>query len=145
MRGDLALGALRGGEHRALVRLCQRPVYRERAGLQVHVIPVQPQELALPHAGVDGQHEQGLQALAPACFEEPAGLLGRERRDLHLLGPGRLHLLAHVTWDQAIGDGLLGRLVERDVDVLDGAGREPAVQLLPIEPKERRLNGHPLL
>jgi len=79
------------------------------------------------------KHEQGLQALAPACFEEAAGLLGRERGDLPLLRPGRFHGLADVARYQAVRDCLLERLVERDVDVLDGARREPAVESLSVE------------
>jgi hypothetical protein len=71
---------------------------------------------------VDGEHEQGLQTFALAGFEKAPSLLGRERRDFPFLGTGRLHGFAHVARYQAVRDRLLERLIERDVDVLDGAG-----------------------
>jgi hypothetical protein len=45
----------------------------------------------------------------------------------------RLEGLLGVAEDKAISDGLLERLVKRDVNVLDGARREPGIKLLAIE------------
>jgi hypothetical protein len=83
---------------------------------------------------VNGQYEQGLQALALAGLEEAPRLLGREWGDLPLLRPGRFHGFARITRYQAVRDRLLERLIERDVDVLDGAGREPTIEFLSVEP-----------
>jgi hypothetical protein len=55
---------------------------------------------------VDGQHEQGLQALALTGFQEAAGLLRRERADL-FLDLRHPHALGGVAGDEAVLHRLL--------------------------------------
>jgi hypothetical protein len=86
---------------------------------------------------VDSEDVEGFESVSPHAFKQL----------LHLLGGQRPYLLPDLRWydrfggvaqDEAIGDGLLERLVKRDVDVLNGAWRESSLKLFALKAADMR-------
>ncbi len=85
-----------GGEYRAALRCRQRAPHLQHSGLKVDVASLEAEQLALPHAGVDGEDVERLQAIVTGGIEQPACLAGRERPHLLWGGPGSLDGLGRV-------------------------------------------------
>ena len=79
----------------------------EQAALKVHVLPLEAQKLAFPHAGVDGQHVEGINTIAARRFEQGLCLLPIQGGDLFALDLRGLDGIAHVAGEQAIKHRLL--------------------------------------
>src|SRR5215204_5431627 len=84
---------------------------------------------------MDGQHVQGLQALASCCLQERATFFGVERLDLlsRSTYPRRLHAGRGVARDQAVRDGLRECLTQHDMHLFYRRRREVRTALLPVE------------
>src|SRR5215208_464552 len=125
LHGSTTAFGLRSPKHRATLRSGQRAPHLQRSGLKVNVAPLEAEQLALPQPGVDGEDVEGFEPVAPHGLEQ----------HLHLLCGQRLYLLFPDLWwpdslggvarNEAVGDGLLERLVQSDVDILNGTGRKP--------------------
>src|SRR5215210_6868692 len=111
--------ALGSDEAAAATCLRQATANFERGirAFEIHVFPLEGQQLALPQAGGDGQYVEGLHAVASHRIEERSYLVSRE--GLHFLAAGswRLHGRGGVPRDQTVVGGLLERLAERAVYV----------------------------
>src|ERR671921_527677 len=77
-------------EHVALFGQGERTLDLQRTGLQVHVFPKQPQQLALPQTAVYGQNVKSFETVLMYGFEESLGLLRGKGIDLLVLGPRSL-------------------------------------------------------
>jgi hypothetical protein len=55
----------------------ERALDPQRTGLQVHIFPTQPQQLALPQAAVYGQNVKGFEAVPAYGFKKCTRLIGR--------------------------------------------------------------------
>src|SRR5215212_1548561 len=73
--------------------------YTEYAALEIHVLPLEGQELALAQAGSDGQDVEGFEPVAAGSFEEAASFL--RAQGLYLLSsvPGKLYPGHRITGD----------------------------------------------
>src|ERR687897_697734 len=124
------LSKLHAAPRAARLRRCE-----EGAVVEVHVVPLQPEQLSLTEAGVYSQHVE--------CFESVPGLVRHLKQELSLLRRERVYLFAgRLRWlhglggipgYQAVHHRLLEGLVERGVDVAYRAGRRSRLQLLPVE------------
>src|SRR5919112_1177774 len=121
--------ALGGHEAAAAARLRQATANLERGirAFEIHVFPLDGQELALPQAGGDGQYVEGFHSVSLDRIEECPHLIPGE--GLHLLSAGlwRFHGRGGIAWDQAIVSSQFERLAERAVDVQYGSGSEPGI------------------
>jgi hypothetical protein len=57
---------------------------------------------------------------------------GREGPDFFLVDLRGFHSLADVAWNKTIVLGLLKRLMERHVDIVNGTWSQPRIQLLTV-------------
>ena len=132
--GAAAALGLRRGKDRAALRGGQGAPHLQSPGLKVNVVPLEPEQLSLPQPGGNGQDVEGFEAVALRA-PRTASLTcsGGQRSHLFPAYLRRLDGLGGVARDKAVRDGLLERLVERDVDVLDGARRESGIKLLAVE------------
>lgn len=72
--------------------------------------------------------------MVAACrFEKGAGLLGREGSYFLLLRAWCFHTRGHVARDQPICNRILEGLVQRSVDVPNGAGVQSGIELLSVQ------------
>jgi hypothetical protein len=110
------------GESGTSLCSCQGAPYVQRPGIKVDVVPLEPQQLTLPESSVDGEYVEGFETISAGCVEQHLDLLGGQRAYLLPAHLWRLDGLGRVARDETIAHSLLERLVERDVDVLDGAG-----------------------
>jgi hypothetical protein len=90
-------------------------------------------QFAPPEPGGNGNDVQGLQSVTARDFEQGPNLLAVQGPYLLSSGLRRLYRSGGVAWDQPVGGGLLEGLAELAVDVQDGAGREPTIQLISVE------------
>ena len=116
--------ALRGFEAAASPRLRQAPADLERRilTLQIHILPLEGQELALPQAGSDGQYVDSLHTVSRYRVQERTYLVPGERLYLLSAGLWRLHGRGGVAWDQTVVSSLFERPAERAVDVQHASG-----------------------
>src|ERR671921_737619 len=126
---------LRRCEDGAVLGYGERPADLEGAVVEVHVVPLQPEQLSLTEAGVYRQHVEGFKAVPRLArhLKQELGLLWRER--VHLFA-GRLrwlHGFGGIAGYQAVHHRLLEGLVERSVNIADSAGRRSRLQLLAVE------------
>jgi hypothetical protein len=98
--------------------------------LQIHVLPLERQELTLPQAGGDGKYVEGLQTVARYRAQERPHLVSGE--GLYLLSAGlwRLHGRGGVARYQAVVGCLFECLAKGTMDVQNGAWGQPTIQLL---------------
>jgi len=61
----------------------------QRARVEVHICPAQPEQLTLTHARSDRHHVQGFEPVALDRLEEPPALLGTEHLELPAHAPRR--------------------------------------------------------
>lgn len=81
-------------EHESLPALSlQRAADRDRRGGDVHVAPLQPEQLALSHPGCERQHVEGMRRMLSRGDQERVDLLRDPDRHLR---PGRLRTLRAV-------------------------------------------------
>src|SRR3712207_3028370 len=64
-----ALG-LGGDQLGASLRRGQGAPYLKRPGFEVDVVPLEPEQLALPEPGVDGEHVEGFEAVSAGRVEQ---------------------------------------------------------------------------
>src|SRR5919112_3803588 len=126
---------LRRCEDGAVLGYGERPADLEGAVVEVHVVPLQPEQLSLTEAGVYRQHVEGFEAVPGLVrhLKQEIGLLWRERVNLFAGRLRWLHGLGGIAGYQSIHHRLLEGLVERGVDVADCAGRRSRLQLLAVE------------
>jgi hypothetical protein len=127
-----ALGLGRGKDRAALHGGKGAP-HLQSPSLKVNIIPFEPQQLSLPETGGDGQDIEGSEAVTLRGLEQCLHLVRTQRSYLFAPYLRRLDDLSGVARDEAVGDGLLERLVKSDMDVLDGARRESIIKLLAVE------------
>jgi hypothetical protein len=150
--------ALRSYEAATAACLRQATANFERRirAFEIHVFPLEGQELALPQAGGDGQYIESLHTVAFDSFEERPHLIPGEGPHLLSAGLRRLYGRGGVAWDQTVVSSLFERFAERAMDVQHASGSEPGIQLLPVEgahvigreglepdPAQRRAQMHP--
>src|SRR5215210_2576217 len=121
------------GEYRAALRRRQRAPHLQRSGFEVNVAPLEAEQLSLAKPSVNGENIEGFEPVVPNCFEQ----------HLHLFCGQRSYLLLPDLWwpdrfggvarDEAVGESLLECLVKGDVDILNGAWREPSLYLIAVE------------
>lgn len=97
-------------------------------GRQFHVLPVQARHLALAQAAVKRRQVKRFEPVTGRGVEERPRLVGRQRRHLEAGRAGRLHEGADVASQQPPFDGLVERLSQDAVRVLDAAGRQPGAR-----------------
>nr|WP_266096265.1 hypothetical protein [Rubrobacter tropicus] len=108
------------------------------ARVEVHVGPLEPQQLALTQAGVQGDDVQRLVTRAPRGVEQDAYLDGGER--LNAVRPSLAAATGPLAFrdiavDQVVAHGLRESLLQGDVDVVDGS-RGERLALLVVEPPD---------
>src|SRR5919112_255399 len=126
---------LRRSEDEAVLGYGERPADLEGAVVEVHVVPLQAEQLSLTEPGVYRQHVEGFKAVPRLVrhLKQEIGLLWRERVNLFAGRLRWLHGLGGIPGYQAIQHRLLEGLVERGVDVAYRAGRRSRLKLLPVE------------
>jgi hypothetical protein len=127
-----ALGLWRG-ENRSALRGCKSTPHLQSPALKVNVIPFESQQLSLPQPGGHGQDVESFKAISLGRIEQYPYLFRGQGPHFFSLYLWRLDSFGGVARDKPVPDSLLERLVKRDVDVLDGAGRESGIKLLAIE------------
>src|SRR5829696_7472769 len=128
-----SLAILRWLEHVPALGQGERAPDLQRTGLQVHIFPTQPQQLALPQAAVYGQNVKCFETVPAYGFEERSCLLRGEGVDLLPLGPRGLDAVSDVAGDQPVRHGVLQGLAQRGVDVLNCPGTRAALELLAVQ------------
>src|SRR5215218_6012250 len=75
---------LRRCEDEAVLGYGERPADLEGAVVEVHVVPLQPEQLSLTESGVYRQHVKGFETICGLVrdLEQELGLLRRERAHL---------------------------------------------------------------
>src|SRR5215213_902025 len=124
LHGATAALGLRSSEHRASLRCGQRAPHLQRPCLKVNVAPLEAKQLALPEPGVNGEDVEGFEPVVPHGLEQYLHLLCGQRSYLLLPDLWRPDRFGGVAWNEAVGGGLLERLVQCDVDILNGARRK---------------------
>ena len=91
----------------------ERMLHAEGSGLQVYIVPAEGQELALTHAGGEGQNVERFQRVILDSLEQPFRLLRRQR----------LHFAAGGSWggDQA---GDIARDCAEALGVIEGSVKD---------------------
>src|SRR5918993_4239546 len=127
-RGELhratAAFGLRSPEHRATLRGGERAPHLQRPGLKVNVAPLEAEQLALTQPGMDGEDVERFEPVVPHGLEQYLHLLCGQRSYLLLPHLWRLNRFGGVAGYEAVGDGLLERLVQGGVDISNGARRK---------------------
>src|SRR5215218_4416393 len=103
----LALGCFEVSQNRFAALSYEGMSQAEHAALKIHVLPLEAQEFAFPHAGVDGQHIEGFEPIPARRFEQDLCLLPIEGRNLFALDLRRLDGFADIAGDQTVKYRLL--------------------------------------
>lgn len=98
------------------------PQLPPQGALPVHVLPLQPQRLALAEAEGQGDHPAGAVALPASGFEQQLDLNHGVRLDLVVIDRRRLSQLGGVLGNVAAADRLFQRRPQRPVDLMDSPG-----------------------
>lgn len=114
----------------------------ELAGVEIHVCPPEPEQLAKPHPRSDGQGVERLQGIALDGVQEGLRLCRRQDVEIPSLGPGAPDVIGRVAGQQAPADGLLQGPMEDGVEELDGARREAGREARAVRLREP-LGGEP--
>src|SRR5829696_4300075 len=124
LHGATAAFGLRSPEHWSTLRGSQGAPHLQRPGLKVNISPLEAEQLALTQPGVDGEDVEGFEPVAPHGLEQYLHLLCGQRSYLLLPDLWRPDRFGGVAWNEAVGGGLLERLVQCDVDILNGERRK---------------------
>ena len=117
------------GEAGTAPREGQGPPHPHGPRIEVDVLPPEAEELALPHAGRDGEDVECRQAVALGRRKEGACLRGGEGAHLRGAHPRRVHGRRDVAWHETPPHGLPQRPVQRGVHVLHALRGEALVEL----------------
>ena len=104
------------------VRTLELLLDRDDAGLEVHAVPAQPQQLALPHSCEHGYDKEVAVIVLLGLLQELCDFVRLQGLDLRLDHFRQLAGIGGIGSDVIVGDGLLEGAVEDAVDVLDGLG-----------------------
>jgi hypothetical protein len=108
----------------------------QQAPVEVDVLPLEAQELALPGAGSDGNDVERFQPILTDTLKQRRYLIRVKRLDLLSTDLRWLDGVRHVAGEESVVDSLLERIVDRCVYVAHRAGGESGVRLLSVEAPE---------
>lgn len=114
------IGRLDLRENEAPVGLLHiHPDVRNRP-LQIDILPSQAQQLPLTHARREGEHIEGLEAIALRRREQTIALFLRQDCHFCALPAGRADLFRDVALDESELHRVLERAVQHPMQVVDG-------------------------
>lgn len=107
-------------------------------GFKVYVFPPERQQLALPEPRVYRDDVEGFKPVSgfSGRFEKHAGLFGGEGGDILLRDFRWVYGFGGITRDEALPERLFQSPMQNHVEVLNGTGRKPRIQLGPVETLE---------
>ena len=125
-----ALGALGLALHKASTpHPSDRAPYLKHPLLQVDVLPLQAEKLALAHPRGEREDVEGLEAIISSSQEKAARFLGVEGTHLVRCYPRRVHRIGHVDRDQAPTERLTECSMKYSVDVTHRTRRQSLCKL----------------
>jgi hypothetical protein len=126
-----ALGGLRLGDDNFVIDDYPRSAGRDTAGVQVHVSPAQPSDLAAAHAGGGEQQPSRVQRVIAHMLEEEAQLLWAPHMQLWCHALGQVSQDGNVAREVAPAHCVSECRMEHAVDVPDTLRSQPAAPVAP--------------
>ena len=125
---DISAHAVLGGHQRVdpadLLRLLQLLLHMDRAGIEVHAVPCEPQHLALPHTGEECDQVQEFKLMPSDRIQKPHDLFLFQRFDFLFRDLRKFTELRRIEAEHSQLDRLLQRPVQHTMDVFDGLCRK---------------------